>query len=213
VLVVATLGVRCLWMGALAAIPRRPLPRRDLVVLAAGGMRGALSLAGALSIPLMAAHHPFPARDRIIFLVYVIVVGTLVVPSLGLERLIRRLGLGQGPELQRAEVRARIRIVHAGLARLEEQAAQDGAPAPTVDRLRGILELRLARLEARARGQDSEPAGSDDADTAAIARLRREVIAAEREALGELRRRRDAPAQVLARIQRDIDLDEARLHH
>lgn len=210
VLVAATLAVRCLWMGALAAVPRRkrPVPRRQLIVLAAAGMRGALSLAGALSIPLTVAGHAFPGRDRVIFLIYVIVIGTLVIPSLSLKRLIRRLGLGQDRELQRAETHARIRVVHAGLAQLEELAAQDGAPDAAVKRLRGILELRLARLEAREVDRD----GENEGDAAAIGRLRREVIAAERAALAELRTQREAPAQVLGRIQRDIDLDEARLH-
>jgi CPA1 family monovalent cation:H+ antiporter len=214
VLVAATLGVRCLWMGALAALPRRrrPLPRRELIVLAAGGMRGALSLAGALSIPLMAGHHAFPERDRVIFMVYAVVVGTLIVPSLGLERLIRRLGLGQEAELQWAEIQARMHVVHAGLARLEELGAQPGVPAPTIERLRGILELRLTRLQARERDHGGGTDGDEKVDDASIARLRHDVIGAERDALAQLRSERSAPAQVLSRIQRDIDLDEARLH-
>jgi Na+/H+ antiporter len=212
-LVVVALAVRGLWMAALALaswLPR-PLPPRQLVVLAASGMRGALSLAGALSIPLMAGHHAFPARDRIIFLVYVIVLGTLVLPSLGLEQLVRRLGLAQPDELRRQEIMARTHVAHAGLARLEEMAAQQDVPTPTIDRLRAVLELRLARLEANARREqgDVEEAADDDA---MIAALRRELITAERDAVEDLRARHAITAQVLGRIQRDIDLDEARLH-
>lgn len=72
-----------------------PLRRAELTVLGWSGMRGALSLAGALSIPLLAGGRPFPARDEVIFLVYAVVLGTLIVPSLTLERLVRRLGLAQ----------------------------------------------------------------------------------------------------------------------
>ncbi len=71
------------------------LRRGELTVLGFSGMRGALSLAGALSIPLLAAARPFPARDQVIFLVYAVVLGTLIVPSLTLERLVRRLGLAR----------------------------------------------------------------------------------------------------------------------
>jgi CPA1 family monovalent cation:H+ antiporter len=71
------------------------LGRGELTMLGFCGMRGALSLAGALSIPLLAAGHPFPARDQVIFLVYAVVLGTLILPSLTLERLVRRLGLAR----------------------------------------------------------------------------------------------------------------------
>jgi CPA1 family monovalent cation:H+ antiporter len=67
----------------------------ELTVLGYSGMRGALSLAGALSIPLLAAGHPFPNRDEVIFLVYAVVLGTLILPSLTLEPLVRRLGLAR----------------------------------------------------------------------------------------------------------------------
>jgi monovalent cation/hydrogen antiporter len=220
VLVAVVLGVRAAWMGALRLAqtvgggrPRGdPLSGRELTVLGFSGMRGALSLAGALSIPLAVSHHPFAARDEIIFLVYIIVIGTLVPPSLMLGPLIRRLGLAAGDELTRQEVEARQRIVHAGLARLEELAQEADLPEPTFDRLRAILELRLERLEARRRRVGVEPGDAPNVD-AAVRRLRREVIDAERRALAELRERRAVPTQVLARIQRDIDLEETRLHH
>jgi CPA1 family monovalent cation:H+ antiporter len=104
-----------------------------------------------------------------------------------------------------------VRIVHAGLARLEEVAPEAGVPEPTLDRLRAILELRLERLNARRRQDGDRPDDLPDVD-AAVRDLRREVIEAERRALAEMRREREVPTQVLARIQRDIDLDEVRLN-
>jgi NhaP-type Na+/H+ or K+/H+ antiporter len=79
---------------------------RSNLVLSWSGMRGALSLAGALSIPLAVASHPFPARDQVIFFVYCVVLGTLIIPSLTLKALIRRLGLGQSEALRQKEPRA-----------------------------------------------------------------------------------------------------------
>lgn len=217
-------AVRAAWMAMLRVAPvRQRRSGRELTVLGFSGMRGALSLAGALSIPLVVGHHAFAARDEVIFLVYMIVLGTLVVPSLTLEPLVRRLGLARPAELRRLDIAARTRILHAGLARLEELAPEAGLPDETVDRLRGTLELRLQRLEALGADEGEEDpgggtgagAGGDGrraADVAtAVRRLRAEIIAAERAALAQLRSERRAPGQVLADIQRDIDLDEIRL--
>ncbi len=220
VLVVVALGVRAAWMGALwlgqSLVDGRrrsdPLSGRELTVLGFSGMRGALSLAGALSIPLVVAHHAFAGRDQIIFFVYVIVIGTLVPPSLTLEALVRRLGLAAGDRMLRQEVEAREQIVHAGLARLNELAQEGDVSEATLERLRALLDLRLERLEARRqRLGDASPEASDLDQT--VARLRREVISAEREALAELRRQRRVPTRVLGQIQRDIDLDEIRMGH
>ncbi|HWD75082.1 MAG TPA: Na+/H+ antiporter [Solirubrobacteraceae bacterium] len=238
VLVVVVFAVRAAWMGALRVMPPavgrtvaavverlpgahrlasaagEPLSGRELTVLGFSGMRGALSLAGALSIPLVVSHHPFAARDQVIFLVYIVVIGTLVLPSLTLESLVRRLGLAGEDELRRLDLDARTRVVQAGLARLDELAPEAGVPRDTIERLRAILELRMDRLDAQRRRDGAGP--GDDADGAdletAVHRLRREVISAERQALAELRDQREVPAQVLAGIQRDIDLDETRLN-
>jgi len=187
-----------------------PLSGRELVVLGYSGMRGALSLAGALSIPLIAGGRPFPARDEVIFLVYVVVIGTLLIPSLSLEPLVRRLGLAGDERLAELELRIRARIVHAALARLEELAEEGIAAEETVERLRATFELRLDRIGGPERdGMRSEGA----ADPAVVVRrLRRELIHAERRALEELREEHGIPAQILTRINRDIDLDETRLH-
>lgn len=189
-----------------------PLSGRELTVLGFSGMRGALSLAGALSIPLTVGGHAFAGRDHVIFLVYVVVIGTLVLPSLTLERLVRRLGLALGDQLRRLDVHARTRIVHAGLARLEELAPDAGVPEATLDRLRAVLELRLERLDARTRRDGDGPEPETAEVEAAVRRLRQEVISAERAALAELRQERRTPTQVLGRIQHDIDLDEIRMH-
>ena len=77
---------------ALCFMPVR-LTGAEVTVLGFSGMRGALSLAGALSIPVLAGGHPFAARDQVIFLVYVVVIGTLVnYDRKGINALIEQLG-------------------------------------------------------------------------------------------------------------------------
>ena len=60
------------------------------------GMRGGVSLAAALALPLTAAGHAFPDRANVIFIAYIAIAATLVIPGLTLSPLIRRLGLGRG---------------------------------------------------------------------------------------------------------------------
>jgi CPA1 family monovalent cation:H+ antiporter len=177
------------------------LRRRELTVLGFCGMRGALSLAGALSIPLLAAGHPFPARDQVIFLVYAVVLGTLIVPSLTLERLVRGLGLAQSQRRRDQEHEARTRLARAALDRLDELA--DGGEDGELAHLRAVYEQRIGRLE-------REPGEAGDPDARAH-ELRRELLGAERRALERLRAERRTDAEVLSRIARDLDVDETRL--
>ena len=186
----------------------------ELTVLGFCGMRGALSLAGALSIPLLAAGHPFPARNQVIFLVYAVVLGTLILPSLTLERLVRRLGLAHSERLRAQELEARTRVARAALAALDALAAKDpldpltpgdGEAGPNqgdLDHLRGVYKLRLARLEA--------PPGAGALDDR-TRRAHRALLDAERRELERMRGERRLASEVLDRVAHDIDLDETRL--
>jgi CPA1 family monovalent cation:H+ antiporter len=177
------------------------LDRAELAVLGFSGMRGALSLAGALSIPLLAAARAFPAREQVIFLVYAIVLGTLIVPSLTLERLVRRLGLAQSERLREQEIEARCRLARAALERLDELAAAGEDPEGSLDHLRAVYALRLHRLETQGVSGDRGRAQE----------VRWELLAAERQALERMRVERTLSSEALARVAHDIDLDEARL--
>jgi Na+/H+ antiporter len=216
--VAAALAVRFLWMftvtrllphaGRLTPASIEHLSAAELVVLAWSGMRGALSLAGALSIPLLSAGHLFPDRNQVIYLIYYTVLATLIVPSLTLQPLLQRLGLGESEQLLRQEQRARRRAIAAGLARLDELAAQGDVSEEVLESVRAQLQSRLMRVEAA--GADAQDRRSPPAEQAR--RVRAEVIAAERRALRQMRAERGVTSEIVQRIQRDIDLDEARLH-
>ena len=169
------------------------------VVLGWSAMRGAVSLAMALATPA------FPERPAVIFLTYASVLLTLVAPGLTLGRLLRRVGLEQGPTRRREAAEARAELVHVALARLEAMAS-DGLSDDAERRLRGIYELQLEPLE-RELDRDGRAADGDET-TAAVHRA---LIRAQQQHLGELRRRMAYPPQVLRAVQHELDLEESRL--
>ncbi|MFW0797519.1 Na+/H+ antiporter [Gordonia sp. CPCC 205515] len=99
---VATIVVRFLWVYPATYIPRLLLPKvrarepfpepRLVFIVGWAGMRGVVSLAAAFAIPLATdSGDPFPARAEILFLTFVVVVGTLLIQGTTLPWMIRRL--------------------------------------------------------------------------------------------------------------------------
>jgi Na+/H+ antiporter len=200
-------GVRFAWMfgvpeiADLSVIGRSYTNVRERLLLGWSGMRGAVSLAAALAIPV----DKFPDREHVIFLAYAVVVLTLALPGLTLAPLIEHLGLGQSEERRRQEVEARLRLTHAALERLD-QMAEHGETNGAVERLRDHYQARLDRLQDRLDAAGGHPDHGADAAHAQI-----EVLSHERDVLGEMRRQRAFPAELLRNLEAEIDVDEARL--
>jgi CPA1 family monovalent cation:H+ antiporter len=172
-------------------------------------MRGAVSLAAALSIPLLTdAGAPFPHRDLIIFLTFTVILGTLVVQGLTLPALIRLLRLEPDHTIEEEEARARIHASEAAISRLDELAGEDWVRSETAERMRGLYGFRINRFSSRF---DEGADGSVEEQSQAYQRLRRELLNAERDAVTELGRSGDISGDVVLRVRRDLDLEDARL--
>jgi hypothetical protein len=173
------------------------------------GMRGAVSLAAALALPLpTGAGQGFPQRNLIIAVTFAVILVTLVVQGLTLPTLIRRLGVhGDGCE-EREELRGRLAATNAALQRLDELAAEDWTRDDTVERLRGTYDYRRRRLKARA-GKISDDGYEDR--SLAYQRLVRELLQAQRHAIVQLRNQGVISNDVMHRIERDLDLEDSRL--
>ncbi len=184
--------------------------RGELFVLGWSGMRGAVSLAAALALPLTTtAHRPFPARDTVIFIAYIAIVAGLVLAGLTLPFLVRRLGLAEGEELARAEARARVQLAHAALARIDEAAERGELPDGAVDQLRSLYEARVSRLAPQA---DQNGHSGDESEVAwQVRQLHEELIGAERDRLREMRLEGAITAEAARRIEHDLDLEESRI--
>lgn len=207
-LTVVVIGVRMAWMFIVPTIARSHWTSpRERLVLGWSAMRGGVSLAAALAIPVTAAGQAFPDRDLIIFLAYAVVLATLVAPGLTLAPLLERLGLGRGEERTRADAELRLQVTEAALERLEELERDGDASERVVDRMRDRYQGRADRLHSRL---DARKASHGDYQNEA-ARVQEELFEAERAALSDLERERAYPADLLERLQAEIDLDESRL--
>jgi CPA1 family monovalent cation:H+ antiporter len=214
------LAARALWIYPAAKLPRllvRRIRERDpmpapaaLALVTWSGMRGAVSLAAALAIPLtIDTGEPFPARDLILFLTFAVIFGTLVIQGLTLPAVIRLLDLeDDGEDDAREEAQARIRAASAALVRLDELVEEDWVREDTAQRIRGSYGFRRDRFSAWLDGGDDDSIEERSRD---FQRLRRELLNAERAAVHELRRSGEISDEVARRVERDLDLEDARL--
>ena len=213
---------RFAWMFPATYLPRRLIPaiaRSDPsppwqwpFALAFTGVRGIVSLAAALAIPLETqAGQPFPDRDLILFLTFSVILVTLVGQGLTLPAVIRMLGLAHaGRREQRAdrteEIGARRQAIESAIERLDRLAAERNLPQDMVHALRAQQRDRLRHFE---HGHDK--AGGDHEH----GRLRDEIelllIAAERERVNELYRQGTLKDEPRRRIERELDLRDASL--
>jgi CPA1 family monovalent cation:H+ antiporter len=215
----AVAGIRIVWFYTMPylirALDRRPQQRlrrvgaRPRFVLAWAGMRGAVSLAAALAIPLETdAGTPFPERNLIIFLTFAVIFATLVVQGLSLPAVIHRLGVGADGAEEDEEVRARLTAVKAALAQLDSLAEEEWTRDETVERMRAMYEYRKRRFAARAGKIEDD--GYEDRSLV-YQQMVQIVLAAQREALVELRNHGEISNETANRIIREMDLEEARL--
>jgi CPA1 family monovalent cation:H+ antiporter len=166
------------------------------------GMRGAVTLAAALALPA------FPERDLVIFLAFAVVVFTVVVQGLTLPALIRKLDFYDDGRMERKEAKARILAAKAAIERIEQLREEEWVRPDSADRMRGLYEFRIRRF--RARFDDADD-GSMDEQSAAYQRLRRMILDAERTEVYRLRRAGTIDDPTMHRIERDLDLEDARL--
>ncbi len=177
---------------------------KHALIVAWSGLRGAVSLAAALAIPLALPNGaPFPDRDLIIFVTFSVILVTLVGGGLTLPSVVRRLHVEGGNE-ERDELRlALIRSAEAALARIDGLEAEGRIDTEHADRLREKFEHR----------RELQRAAGDDPAVDHAARHRdaeHEVIAAQRKAIIDMRERGEIDNVVLRRVQADLDLAASR---
>jgi monovalent cation/hydrogen antiporter len=215
------IAVRFLWnflmTTVIRTLDRRPsqrerrAPWQIRVIGGWAGMRGAVSLAAALALPFSTdAGAPLPDRDLILFITFSVILVTVVGQGLTLPWLIKRLGVTEdGSEEAGEELTARLAIARAALERVDELQGEEWTVDETIDRVRALYEYRRRRFKIRA-GKIEDEDGIEERSLA-YQRLMHEIYAAQRDTLVRLRNGREISADVMRRVERELDLEESRL--
>jgi CPA1 family monovalent cation:H+ antiporter len=169
------------------------------------GMRGAVSLAAALAVPLSV-----DGRPQIIFITFALILITLVGQGLSLPIVIRALGLEHPRRWSDEEAVARMEAAQSALDRLDEMEKDERASEGQLQRLRDLYRARFRMCQAVLSGEDPEAAAREQR-IADYGELRRELIRIEREELLTLRGTGRLRDQTMRQIERDLDLEEARI--
>ena len=208
----AVIVVRIGWVFTLSWFMRlrgTQLNQRNVALVAWMGMRGAVSLAAALALPVTTdSGAPFTERPLILFITFVVILVTLVVQGLSLPLVVRLLRVEPDDGAEVEENKARKHAARAALERIDVLAAEDWAREDTLERVRGMYRYRYNRFAARF---DAEADGDAiESRTSDYLRIVAAVLEAQREALDELRADGVISDDVMHRVEHELDLEEGR---
>ena len=182
---------------------------RSAAVVAWAGMRGVVSLAAAFALPFtLSDGSPFPGRSYILFFTFCVILVTLVGQGLTLPLLIRKLGVKDDGATDEEERSARLEANKAALQMIQRAENKSDFRPEILSRLRAEYDDRLQQL--RQCSEASENPGGEVA-TPQYQQLQYEALQLERETIIRLRNEHVINDEALRRIQRDLDLAEARL--
>jgi monovalent cation/hydrogen antiporter len=215
------IGARLAWQAGPPLLGRvlAPLRRadtgadwRERLVVGWTGMRGAISLAAALALPqTLDSSAQFPKRDVLIFVTVGVITVTLVGQGLTLPLLLKLLGIQGEREWSPDEAIARLEAAQAALDRLDELEREEQIGEERLRRMRELYRARFRRCMAVIGGDGDEARAASREPIERYSALRRELIGVERDAILGLRNEGRLKPDVMREIQRDLDLEEARL--
>jgi Na+/H+ antiporter len=211
------IAARFIWMFPAAYLPRKifpslarhePAPRLgSITAISWVGMRGIVSLAAAMSIPLtLPSGVEFPFRQLLIFLTYVVILATLLIPATTLPWLMRRLGIKDDGESRRDERVARRALIRSALKELDSlKSLSSFSPQlleNTIDRFTRQMDT-LQDEESRVRSSQSEEV--------AATYLKQRVLKTQRRELERLRDQATIHDAVFFQLSRELDLEETQI--
>jgi CPA1 family monovalent cation:H+ antiporter len=214
------IAVRLLWVFPAAYLPRWLFPGlrchdpyadwRTVAIIAWTGLRGGISLAAVLALPLaLSRGQPFPQRNRLIAITFGVIFFTLIGQGLSLIPLIRRLGVPSDQTHEQERQRAWLIAAQAALKRLQELAGQEWVDEERLMDLRSRYEEKAMH----ARGHLEGTLPPHEEVIASHQQLYREIIQAERAALIESRDQGQIDDEVLREMERELDLEELRMRN
>jgi CPA1 family monovalent cation:H+ antiporter len=189
-------------------------PWRVIVATSLAGVRGAITLAGVLTLPLlMPDGSQFPARQLTIFLATSVILVSLLVASIALPRLLKGLEVPEEPNHEREEDLARTASARAALEAVEKVRQKYATDEVMAERYNTAATL-VSALYQRKLGAVEDAADRDPVEARAYEQAVRELrgagLKAERNELFKLARRREISDELSRRLVHNLDLIESR---
>ncbi|WP_189540866.1 Na+/H+ antiporter [Streptomyces gelaticus] len=222
--VVVVVGVRLLYLLPATWLAKRLHTRRDVseeiptswretVVMWWAGMRGVASVALALAIPLKTDDgKPFPGRDEIVFIAFVVIMATLVIQGLTLPWLVRKLRVKADTDAEEAlEKDLAIRAAKAAKQRLREIQEVEEFPDEVAERLQRLAYDVGARISPDMVDDERREAYAQRAERfKAVSRVQREMMSAARHAVLSARNEAGSDPEIVDRVLRQLDVRSLR---
>lgn len=217
--------IRLLWMYPAAFIPRylskkirdsEPSPGwQGTLVLGWAGMRGVVSLASALSVPLLTNDGlQFPQRNLILFITFVVILVTLVLQGLTLPAIIRLTKMAERDDrmpLEEQEAGVRLHLREAAVKHLQRKYPAETEANELIARLQQRMQTEINLTTRTLNSLEVNQAGRDALRQYHLVLL--DVLNVEREALAHLRHHDSFDDEVLRQQEAQLDLDEAKVKH
>ncbi len=208
------------WLGRWLGRPGDMVPKRNLFITSWAGMRGVVSLATALALPLVLRNgEPFPQRNVLLFITFTVILVTLLVQGLSLPWLVRRLGVQESPAQRAAEEQAlRLALTNDSLTYLESLLAATPTPNPSLLTLREVLRRQARRLHGTFAANEATELAQPSATEAAAAeqfeellRYRLDVTEHQRRLLVQLHRTNSYSEEAVRQVELELDRFEIAL--
>ncbi|MGN8055054.1 Na+/H+ antiporter [Pedobacter sp. 22163] len=215
--------IRIAWIFPATFIPRwisRKIRNKEAspgwkgpLVIGWAGMRGVVSLAAALSLPIsMSDNLPFPNRNLLIFITFVVILVTLVFQGLTLPLLIRAISIIEIDPMvpdKKQEATVRLRLLKASLNILEEDFSIQSQEIDLVNDLKTDLENRVEHLSRSLESDELEKAENSEMEI--FNNIKRRVLGAQRQELHRIRKEKEFRDEILRKQEMEIDLSEIKI--
>jgi Na+/H+ antiporter len=215
--------LRIVWIYPVAFIPRllskkvrtsEPHPGwKGSLIIGWAGMRGVVSLAAALSLPITTvANVSFPHRNLIIFITFVVILVTLVFQGLTLPFIVKTIKITEIDPLvpdEQQEANIKLRLLKLSLNRLKEKYAQELEDMELVKGLRDELENSL--IHTTKRFDSMECAAVESAEMAVYNRILKDIYQLQRQELFKIRREKEFSDEIIRKHEMQIDLSDTKI--
>lgn len=219
-----TILIRFIWVYPIAIIPRllskriretEPSPGwKGPFIISWSGMRGVVSLAAALSIPLTVNGFPFPHRNLILLVTFIVILITLVIQGLSLPLVIKLLKIEEIddliPEAEQA-ARIKLRLMKVSIVHLEEHFKKEIDENELVANLKKRLENSISLTTERLESLECKEMNFDEMHD--YNKIYLHIIAAQRKELNRIRKEKVFELEVIQKQEIQLDFDESKLTH